>query len=270
LKEASISQLFHRLNRVLPEDQELVKVSPGVKVSEALQLMRKHRYSQLPVVDGTHVVGVFSYRSFADRVIRLHIPTGKLGELLVDDCYEKIHFAKPDDEFATLFDQLDKDNAILIGEPNRLQGIVTPMDVLRYLYGMASPFVLLTEIELALRALIQAATDEAQLRMCISASLGAKYSKKAASIDLTDMVFNDYITLICHPDNWNHYQFSLGGTREVVEAKLDDIRQIRNVVFHFKRDLTWDDEYPRLADYRDWLLSKAGAVDAKLRSTSNE
>ncbi|MEN9601858.1 MAG: hypothetical protein RIS56_1464 [Verrucomicrobiota bacterium] len=269
-KEKTISQIFHRLNRVLPETQVLVKISPGDKVADALQTMRKHRYSQIPVVDGEHVVGVFSYRSFSERVIRLNLTASKVGELLVDDCYEKIHFAKASDEFATLFDQLDRDNAILIGEPDRLQGIVTPMDVLRYLYGIASPFVLLTEIELAVRALIQAAVNDLNLRACINASLGAKYTKKAGSITLIDMVFNDYIVLICHPDNWKHFQSSLGGTREVVEAKLDDIRQLRNIVFHFKRDLTWDDEYARLADYREWLLSKAGAIDAKLRSNTHE
>jgi CBS domain-containing protein len=264
-KEKSISRLFHRLNRVLPEDQDLVKVAPADKVSDALQKMRKHKFSQLPVVDGDHVLGVFSHRSFSERIIRLNLAIPILGELLVDDCYEKIHFAKATDEFSTLFEQLDRDNAILIGEPDRLQGIVTPMDVLRYLYGIASPFVLLTEIEVALRALIEAAVDEAQLRACITTSLGTKYSKKAASIRLSDMVFNDYIALVCHEQNWTCFQPSLGGTREVVQVKLHEVREMRNIVFHFKRDLTWDDEYPRLADYREWLLSKAGAIDAKAR-----
>ena len=40
-----------------------------------------------------------------------------------------------------------------VGDPDRLLGILTPMDVLRYLYGVASPFVQLAEIEVGLRAL---------------------------------------------------------------------------------------------------------------------
>jgi predicted transcriptional regulator len=269
-KEKSISQLFHRLNRVIPENQELMKVAPGDKVSDALQKMRKHKFSQLPVVDGSRVLGVFSHRSFSERIIRLNVEIPKLGDLLVDDCYEKIHFAKVTDEFSMLFEQLDRDNAVLIGEPDRLQGIVTPMDVLRYLYGIASPFVLLTEIEVALRALIESAVDEPQLRECITKSLGSKYTKKGASIRLSDMVFSDYIELICDEQNWSLFQSALGGTREVVRVKLDEVRQIRNIVFHFKRDLTWDDEYPRLADYREWLLSKAGAIDARKGNTTHE
>jgi hypothetical protein len=56
------------------------------------------------------------------------------------------------DEFAEWFDFIDRYDSALIGEPNRLQGIVTAMDILRYLYRVASPFVLLAEFELALRA----------------------------------------------------------------------------------------------------------------------
>jgi Transposase DDE domain group 1 len=48
------------------------------------------------------------------------------------------------------FDAMDRDNGILIGTPERLVGILTPMDFLRYLYQVANPFVLVSEIELAL------------------------------------------------------------------------------------------------------------------------
>ena len=52
----------------------------------------------------------------------------------------------------------------LVGEPNRLQGIVTAMDILRYMYGVASPFVLIAEVELALRALMQLAVQPGNAR----------------------------------------------------------------------------------------------------------
>ena len=230
--------------------------------------MHAQKYSQLPVVDGGHVLGVFSHRSFSERVIRLNLVVSKVTELLVDDCYERISFAKVTDEFSDLFEQFDRDNAVLVGDPDRLQGIVTPMDVLRYLYGIASPFVLLTEIELALRRLILVTLEGEQLRNCIATSL-KRFANRAELVSLNEMVFNDYILLICHHENWPHFQSTIGGTLEVVQAKLHEVREMRNIVFHFKRELTWNDEYIRLADYREWLLSKAGAFDAKTRSIAN-
>jgi hypothetical protein len=47
-----------------------------------------------------------------------------------------------------VFDAMDRDNGVLIGTPERLIGVFTPMDCLRYLYSLASPFVMVSEIEL--------------------------------------------------------------------------------------------------------------------------
>src|SRR5712675_1370953 len=59
------SELFHRINRIIPENQELLVVPPNCLVRDAVDLMRKHGYSQVPVVQNKQVLGVFSYRSFA-------------------------------------------------------------------------------------------------------------------------------------------------------------------------------------------------------------
>src|SRR5262245_35076590 len=61
------SELFHRINRVIPPDQRLLTVEPKCPVRDAVALMRKHGYSQLPVVQDGEVLGVFSYRSFANE-----------------------------------------------------------------------------------------------------------------------------------------------------------------------------------------------------------
>jgi hypothetical protein len=70
---------------------------------------------------------------------------------------------------------MDRDNGILIGAPDRLVGILTPMDFLRYLYQVASPFVMVSEIELALRALIGRALRPDKIaeaaKRCLSCTL---------------------------------------------------------------------------------------------------
>ncbi len=42
------SQLFHRINRIISENQELLIVPPTCRVRDAIDLMRKHGYSRCP------------------------------------------------------------------------------------------------------------------------------------------------------------------------------------------------------------------------------
>lgn len=262
----SVTEFFHRLNSVLPVDQRIVSVPLDMLAVDALAKMRDHRFSQLPVVEGREVLGLFSYRSFANAVVTMGQSASKSRkfdplELLVEDCLEKPSFARVTDEFADWFDFIDQNDAVLVGEPNRLQGIVTAMDILRYLYGVASPFVLIAEIELALRALIQMAVDSETLAKCSSECLKDKYQDQPPT-RLEDMTFNDYVQIIGDGRNWDHFKPFMGGNRVRTRARLEQIRDLRNVIFHFKHRITTE-EYETLAAGRDWMLLKARAAEAR-------
>lgn len=262
----SVTELFHRLNNVLPEDQQIVSVAPEMLALDAIKMLQEYRFSQLPIVVGREVLGLFSYRSYTNAVITLGQNATKNErfdplELLVDDCLEKPTFARVTDEFAEWFDFIDRYDSVLIGEPNRLQGIVTAMDILRYLYRVASPFVLLAEIELALRAIIRLAVDKETLAASAKECLQDKYTDQVPT-RLEDMTFNDYAQIIGDGRCWNHFQASMGGNRIRTRAKLEQLRDIRNVVFHFKRGITVE-EYETLAAGREWMLLKARAAEAR-------
>lgn len=171
------SELFHRINRIIPENQELLIVPPTCRVRDAVDLMRKHAYSQVPVVQNGEVLGVFSYRSFAKEAATttldvLNSQGCALGDLTVDEFVEKFEFANVTEEMSRVFDSMDRDNGVLIGSPDRLIGILTPMDFLRYLYKVASPFVMVSEIELALRALIRLSLSDAELALAAKTLFG--------------------------------------------------------------------------------------------------
>jgi predicted transcriptional regulator len=139
--------------------------------------MRKHAYSQVPVVQNGEVLGVFSYRSFAKEAATttldvLNSQGCALGDLTVDEFVEKFEFANVTEEMSRVFDSMDRDNGVLIGSPDRLIGILTPMDFLRYLYKVASPFVMVSEIELALRALIRLSLSDAELALAAKTLFG--------------------------------------------------------------------------------------------------
>ena len=174
------SELFHRINRVIPEDQELVFVKPTMLAGEAIQMMLDKGFSQLPVVQGTRVLGVFSYRSFSKvaahtKLNEMHREGVATGELQVDEFLEQWDFVSINDEWRPVFGRLDATDGLLVGSKDKLIGILSPMDLLRYLDNIASPYVMISEIEMSLRALIRVAIDEDELAMIAEQSLAHAY-----------------------------------------------------------------------------------------------
>lgn len=263
----ALTEGFHRINRVLPEAQEVVSVAPETLAAEAMVIMRQRGYSQLPVVVEKHVIGLFSYRSYAKAVQSAIESQAKakinLADLTVEECIEKPAFARVTDEFTTWFAVLDQDNAVLVGEASRLQGIVTPMDVLRYLYEVASPFVLVAEIELAVRALIERAVMPEQLSECIRTTLSSHYSPEKLPASLSQMTFHDYVQIITDGRNWPKFEPVFRGTRERTRAKLEEMNRLRNDVFHLRGPSVEDHE--RLAAFREWVLRQIEVHDLRAR-----
>jgi CBS domain-containing protein len=129
------SELFHRINRIIPPDQVILTIPPDRRVRDAVVLMRNHGYSQIPVVNDGAVLGVFSFRSFAQGAANANLDEWMKqrcapGDLAVDEFLEQFEFARVTEEFGRAFDAMDRDNGILIGTPERLIGILTPMDFL--------------------------------------------------------------------------------------------------------------------------------------------
>jgi CBS domain-containing protein len=255
------SELFHRINRIIPQDQSLLTIPPDCRVRDAVALMRKHRYSQVPVVDNGEVLGVFSFRSFAHGAASATLEGWTKqkvapGDLRVDEFLEQFEFARVTEEMSRVFDAIDRDNGVLIGTPERLLGILTPMDFLRYLHHVASPFVMVSEIELALRALIRIALTEEQLVGSAKRSLSSAYGgEDKVPTALEEMTFDNYQSLVSHGDTWKELEPVFGGTRTRASAKLKEVGEIRNDLFHFKREITLQD-HETLAGHRNWLLNK--------------
>lgn len=269
IKELDLaSELFHRINRVIPQSQIVLSVPPSCPVRDAVLLMKKHGYSQVPVVKNDEVLGIFSFRSFAKGAASLTLEECTKqrcapGELTVDEFMEQFEFARVTDEMVRVFGAMDRDNGVLIGSPDRLVGVLTPMDFLRYLYQVASPFVMVSEIELALRALIHIALNEEQIGVAARRSLATAYgSEERVPMTLEGMTFDNYQTLIANKENWVDFELILGGTRTRTSAKLKEIGTIRNDLFHFRRQITVL-EHENLGGHRDWLLSKIKQVDGQ-------
>jgi hypothetical protein len=209
--------------------------------------MRKHGYSQVPIVEGGEVLGVFSYRSFAQGAASATLDECTKdkcapGDLPVDEFLERFEFARVTEEMSRVFDAMDRDNGVLVGTPERLIGVLTPMDFLRYLHRVASPFVMVSEIELALRALIGIALTPEQIAEVAKRSLAGAYAgEDKVPTSLEEMTFDNYQVLVSRGESWPLLEPVFGGTRQRTSAKLKEICAIRNDVFHFKREITMQD-----------------------------
>lgn len=271
MKERSLKDLFHLVKQVLPETQQLLTLSPENPVAEALDLMRKNNISQIPIVKESEVLGVFSYRSLAQGMIKLPKNEKDILSLPVEEFIEDLKFARITDELTAILDEFDLKDAVLVGTEKHLQGIITVVDALRYFYQVSTPYILLRAIELAIRELMRKCVSEGELKECIKITLKDCYekSKLPLPICLEEMTFNDYITLLRFKGTWDKFAPVFGESSNIVYAKLKPLPELRNDIFHFRRDITLE-EYEKLREVRDWLLRRIKKLEAGKKITNNE
>jgi len=265
-----IVELFHMVKSLIPEGQAVVVVTPQTTVAAAVEKMQAGDFSQLPVVSGYAVLGIFSYRSLARRLLDIGPIKADYRELPVDEFMEHFTFVQPTDKWVTILDILNREDGVLVGNRDDLRGILTSMDVLTYLHRIASPFVMLAEIEMSLRRIIEACVDEAALRECAVNSLAEKYPPARMPASLSDMSFGDYVQILGAKQNWPRFEQALGAgewmRRETV-SRLTEVRDLRNEVFHFKRALD-ESGHAALLWGRDWLEMKARAFEGQKHAAS--
>jgi len=233
--------------------------------------MRKKNINQVPVVAGEEVLGVFSYRSLAQGIHKLHGNQSDVLSLPVEEFIEDFKFAQITDELKALLDEFDLKDAVLVGTEKRLQGIVTVVDALRYFYQVAAPYILIREIELAIRELMRTSVDGDELKECIEKALKAHYQEKKLPIPacLEEMTISDYVSILRFKGTWEKFAPAFGENSNIVYTKLKPLPDLRNDIFHFRREISVD-EYDGLRDIRDWLLKRITKLEAMKRISCNE
>lgn len=267
---ASIVELFHMVKSLIPPGQRVTKIEPQTKVADALALMSTKRFSQLPVVSGNAVLGVFSYRSLAQALAELGQIDTDFRELPVDEFMEEFVFMQPVDKWESTLVHLERKDGVLVGHRNDLQGILTAWDVLTYLRQIASPFVMLAEIELSLRRIIEASVDDEEFKQCVRNSLSKKYKEDELPESVADMTFNDYVQIVEHGRNWPLFEATFGQgdwLRKNIASRLKEVGELRNDAFHFRRQLEEKDN-KALEKQRDWLEMKARSYEGKMQSAA--
>src|SRR5208282_3019243 len=183
-------------------------------------------YSQLPIMNGVRTVkGMISSKSIASR----YTIGGECQK--VQHCRED---AQVIDANGTLFDAIPtivKHGYVLVRDQkaNKITGIVTASDLSLQFQQLAEPFLLLREIELHIRQLLQGKVSVEDLEWLASADTTAP---KPQSI--SDLSFGGYIRLLQRPEVWAKLLLNID--QGSLTAQLEEVRQIRNDVMHFDPD----------------------------------
>jgi CBS domain len=199
------------------------------------------------------VVGAFTYRSFAHGVRYIRKQDDPLTAP-VDDLVEDLQFVRPSQDVSDILGFLESDNAVLVGDEDRLLAIVTCADLSRFLWERTRPFVLLRDIELGIRDLMRSSCMAAQMEGLISADLPSDTVRNG--LRLEDLTLSELLSVLLKQESFGRvFQSSFGASRELVRATLEPVVEIRNKEFHFRDEIS-SDEVRDLVSVATWLRRK--------------
>jgi len=125
---------------------------------------------------------------------------------------------------------------------NTISGIVTTADLSEQFATLASPFLLLAEIERRLRRIIE--------RTFTTVDLAAVADPEDAGSEVSspdDLTLGEYVRLLENSERWVKLGWALD--RKVFIKDLQEVRSIRNDVMHFSPDPPGQAQVSRLASF---------------------
>jgi predicted transcriptional regulator len=228
----------YRIARLRSAHTIPVSVGPDATISEAITLMLKQDFSQLPVMIGERTVkGLISWKSLGKR-LALH----KKCEL-VRDAMESVHVIDLDTSLFEASTLIATNDCVLVRDlNNKICGLMTPYDVSQTFVELGEAFLLLGEIENLIRDMLDGRFSKAELER-VRDPLDAERPIN----DVSDLNFGGYVRLMQEPQAWERLQTTLD--RGMFVGYLEKVRIIRNDTMHFDPDGIEDDELRELREF---------------------
>jgi len=232
----------YRVARLKSAHTTPLSVSPDATIGEAIILMMKFEYSQLPAMIGERTVrGVISWKSLGKR-----LAMGKQCTL-VRDAMEVVHVIDLDTSLFDAIPLIAKHDCVLVRDDNnKVCGIMTPFDVGHTFVELGEPFLLLGEIENHVREMIDGRFSKAELEEARDPLDAGRPIN-----DVSDLNFGGYVHLLQKPEAWDKLQIKLD--RATFINYLERVRLIRNNTMHFDPDGIEDSELQELREFSNLL-----------------
>lgn len=193
-------------------------------------------YSQLAVLSGPRTLrGAVTWQSIA----RARHANAKAG--LAESIVPATEVRYDQDLLEILPTLVDKQFVFVRDQTNSVAGIVTTADVVLAYRDLATPFLLIGELDQLLRWLISRTVTIKDVVACCDGD-GAR---RIESFD--DLAFGDYLRVLEVPANWGKLGWALD--RAVFVKRLDEIREIRNDIMHFNPDPPPPDAEDKLRNF---------------------
>ncbi|MBE7495796.1 MAG: DUF4268 domain-containing protein [Verrucomicrobiaceae bacterium] len=143
------------LKDLLPPDQQPLTIQPHESVMEAIERLRAHQYNQLPVVDdqGRCRGEVVTYETILHASLAFETEPPKLK---VKDATKRVSTYGADDDLLTTLDAIQSsDFALIVGEDDKLTGIVTTADTTAYFHKYAGDLMMIEGVEVSIKEAIE-------------------------------------------------------------------------------------------------------------------
>ncbi|MEO7840927.1 MAG: DUF4268 domain-containing protein [Anaerolineales bacterium] len=238
-----------------------VTIQRDESVAKAWSLMMKNDFSQLPVVDAhNRPLGMVT----SERILRaVNNFRAQLNELHARDVMVEVSkadlFDLEEDLFA-LLKQLKLASAVLIvDQQNTLIGIVTSYDATEYFQNRAENLMRVEDIEVMVRdfvltsyTLADGGRDEGLLTQAVLEvtpkwEAGTKRQKTFDQLSL-----HQYISMLISEQRWSFFEPIFKRSRASLQGLLNDVRNTRNELAHFRKELTID-QTDQLRFCAEWL-----------------
>lgn len=217
----------------------LTTVSSTACVREALEKMSANDYSQLPVLEDDRCIGSVTMDSVSKRLVELDRKGGKprLNEIMdwpvrrfLD---EKPRYVGADDDLLNHLEWIIMKGFVIVGEARKPDAVVTNYDLACFLNNKTEAFLLLREMETALRFIIRRRLKNEGMEKALASVKTPDGSRPTA---LDELTLDGLRQIICMRENWVQFH-DIFGDREKISERLAAVCQLRNEIFHFRGDL---------------------------------
>lgn len=200
----------------------VTSVTRDATITEALTKMLLDDYSQLAVLSSPRqLAGAVTWKSITEA--RNVKPDATVRDALV--AAEPVAY---DRDLREILPQLQENGYVFVkGSTNTIDGVVTTTDVVG-LYGeVEEPFLLLGELDLALRAVITSTFAPGEINDVCNPDRDGEAA-------LEKLSFGDYQRVLENPECWKKLGWALD--RVVFTRRLEEIREFRNDFMHYNPD----------------------------------
>jgi CBS domain-containing protein len=226
----------YRIGRLPAANKVPTSIKPDKPISEAVTIMLRHDYSQLPVMTNERDVrGLVSWKSLS---LKLALDAACAS---VDDCMTtSVEIVSDDMSLFRVIDKIIQEDCVLVRDRTRkITGIVTATDLSETFHQLGRPFLLLGEIENHIRGLMDGKFTPEELQQFRYSGDGGHEIQ-----DVSDLNFGQYVRILQEPSRWERIGLKID--RVIFIQNLEKVNRIRNDVMHFDPDGISDEDLEEL------------------------